>query len=316
MPSTATTTDAARRRAALAGPIRGRERLIVAPGVYDGFTTMVAVRHDFPALYIGGYCAAASRWGLPDAGLVGLSEMLDTIDVVARVADRPVIADADTGYGGLLNVRHTVREYEARGVAAIQIEDQEMPKKCGHTRGKRVVPASEMAAKVEVAVAARRHDDTLIIARTDARATDGLDAAIERCRLYHRAGADVCFVDAPESVDELRRIAAGVDAPLMVNMVPPQPGFLGLDAAVDELREIGFSLAIYPGALASPALAAMHASLRELATTGRQPAPAPVTAAPSEGGSSHDLTGFAEVWALEAAWNARYADPAWVERLP
>lgn len=295
----------------LAAAVRGRQELVLAPGVYDGFSTMVAVRHQFPALYIGGYCAAASRWGLPDAGLVGLAEMLDTIEVVARLADRPIIADADTGYGGLLNAHHTVREYESRGVQAIQIEDQEIPKKCGHTPGKRVVSAHEMAAKVEVAVAARRNDDTLIIARTDARATHGLDEAIARCRLYRRAGADVCFVDAPESVAELVAIADAVDAPLMVNMVPRQTGFFGLDASSDDLRRLGYSIAIHPGALASPALAAMHASLRELAATGRQP----TLAAAGEDATSHDLTGFGAVWALESAWSERYAQPTWVERL-
>lgn len=294
----------------LAEAVRSRQETIAAPGVFDGFSTMVALRHDVPALYIGGYCAAASRWGLPDAGIAALAEMLDTIDVVVGLSDRPVIADADTGYGGLLNVHHTVREYEAHGIAAIQIEDQEMPKRCGHVGGKSVVAAHDMAAKVEVALAARRSDDTLIIARTDARATHGLDEAIDRCHLYRRAGADVCFVDAPESIDEVRRIASEIDAPLMVNMVPRQRGFFGLDASIDDLRQLGCSIAIFPGVLANPAVAAMHASLEELTRTGRQGTPAG-----GVGVTSHELTGFDEVHRLEKVWAERYPDADWIERL-
>ncbi|MBV8186561.1 MAG: isocitrate lyase/PEP mutase family protein, partial [Alphaproteobacteria bacterium] len=164
---------------------------ILAPGIYDGISARVADRMEFPALYMTGYGATASMLGLPDAGLATYSDMVGRAEMICSVVSTPLIADADTGYGGLLNVQRTVRGYEAAGVAAIQIEDQEMPKKCGHTPGRRVVPAEEMAVKIKVACDARRHPETLIVARTDARTAHGLDEALRRAHLYELAGADI-----------------------------------------------------------------------------------------------------------------------------
>lgn len=274
--------------------------LVVAPGVFDGFSAMLAQRSNFAAVYLGGYAVSGSRYGLPDAGLVGLREMLDAIAVVRRVCDKPMIADADTGYGGLLNVQHTVREYEALGVSAIQLEDQEMPKRCGHTQGKRVIGANEMAAKIDVAIETRRSDDCLIIARTDSRAALGLDEAIRRGRLYRSAGADVVFVEAPESFDEIARVAAEIEGPLLINVVPR--GFRTPETDVAELRRLGFNLAIYPGLLAVAGMGAMDAALERLLARGD---------VDPDGGppfSPHELVGFPDVWADEARWQQRYGD--------
>lgn len=275
--------------------------VVAAPGVYDGFSALVARELAPPAVYLSGYLVAASRHGLPDAGLIGLAEMLDAIRLVRRVCPLPLIADADTGYGGLLNVQHTVREYERAGVAAIQLEDQEMPKKCGHTRGKRVVPATEMAAKVSVAAEARTSDDLLIIARTDALATHGLDEALERIARYAEAGADVVFVDALTSPEELAAVGAAGGAPKMVNVTPPTPEFVTPPASLDELGTLGFSIAIYPGMLAWPALGAYEHALRGFAADGRQVIPAP-----SASFDVHELVGFEAVWEDERRWQERF----------
>jgi 2,3-dimethylmalate lyase len=275
-----------------------------APGVYDGFSTMVAERSDAPALYVGGYCVAASRYGLPDAGLLGLTDMIDALRTIMPLATRPVIADADTGFGGLLNVQRTVRRYEAEGVAAIHLEDQEMPKKCGHTRGKRVVPADDMCAKVAVAVESRRSTDTLIIARTDSVATHGLDEAIHRCLRFREAGADVVFVDAPPTDDDVRRIAAEVPGPKMLNMTPRTEGFHGLSFTYPEAAALGFNIVIYGGMLASPASAAMYRAIDDFHTNDLN---APLTI---ERVNAHELVGFPQVWEDESSWSARFGASA------
>ena len=184
-----------------------RERLdagefIVAPGVYDLISARLADRYDFAALYMTGYGVTASNLGLPDAGLASYTQMLDRVATIAAGVAKPLIADADTGYGGLLNVDHTVRGYEQAGAAAIQIEDQVFPKKCGHPPGREVIACEDMVKKIEVAVAARASRDLLIVARTDARAVNGLDDAISRGRAYADAGADLIFIEAPRSIDE------------------------------------------------------------------------------------------------------------------
>lgn len=274
-------------------------KMIVAPGVFDGFSAMVADRTGFDALYMTGYGVSASRYGYPDVGLVTLTQMVDALRVIRSVTDQPIIADADTGYGGLLNVRHTVREYEAAGANAIQIEDQDFPKKCGHTLGRRVIATADMVAKVQVAVEARRSDDTLIIARTDARTEHGLDEAIDRACAYRAAGADILFVESPESVEELEQIGREVDAPLLANMVGRGGRTPELPAA--RLRDIGFNVAIYPGAGFGAAAAAMetaYAHLKEHGATD-ETTPTPIT-------GTHKLVGFPEVWALEKDWDARF----------
>ena len=197
-----------RLRAALGG-----DRLIVAPGIFDMISARLADGMGFNALYATGFGTVASHLGLADVGLATYSDMVGRVGAFARMCRTPVIADADTGYGGLLNIRHTVAGYEAAGVTAIQIEDQETPKKCGHTPGRRVIPAPEMALKIEVAVATRKSPDFLVVARTDARTALGLDEAIARGKLYAKAGADVVFVESPETEDEMARIGGEIDAP-------------------------------------------------------------------------------------------------------
>src|ERR1700761_2130487 len=177
-------------------------RFVVAPGVFDMFSARVADRLPFEALYMTGYGVSGSYLGVADAGLVSYADMVGRARQIAEGISKPLIADADTGFGGLLNVRHTVRGYEAAGVQAIQMEDQGMPKKCGHTEGRQVVPLNDMLKKIEVALEARRSDDMLIIARTDSRTTLGLDEAIRRAKAFARAGADIVFVESPETADE------------------------------------------------------------------------------------------------------------------
>ena len=194
-----------RQRADLRTRLRAKE-LLVAPGVFDGISARIADQMGFEALYMTGYGTVASHLGLPDAGIATYSDMVGRVEVIADGTTTPLIADGDTGYGGLLNVQYTVRGYEAAGAVAIQLEDQEFPKKCGHMLGRRVVPIEDMVDKVKVAVASRESSDFLIIARTDARTTLGLDEALRRAEAYAKAGADILFVESPESVEEMRTI--------------------------------------------------------------------------------------------------------------
>ena len=186
---------------------------ITAPGVFDMISTIVADRMGFPALYVTGYGVSASHLGLPDAGIMTYTDMETRVRRIAESSSTPVIADADTGYGGLLNVHHTVRGYEAAGVCAIQIEDQEYPKKCGHTPGRRVVPLEDMVSKIKVANDSRSSEDFLIIARTDSRTSLGLDEALRRGEAFERAGADVIFIEAPETVEEMQMINDRIGKP-------------------------------------------------------------------------------------------------------
>ncbi|HET6873168.1 MAG TPA: isocitrate lyase/PEP mutase family protein, partial [Acidimicrobiales bacterium] len=193
---------------------------VVAPGAYDALSARLIEDAGFPAVYMTGFGTAASLLGRPDIGLVSSSEMIDHARRIAGCVAVPVIADADTGYGNPINVLRTVREYERAGVAGIHLEDQVMPKRCGHLTGKVLVPVEEMTAKIRAAVAARSDPDFVLIARTDARAVEGLDAAIRRASSYLEAGADVLFVEAPESEDEVETIArtfAGAGVPLLFN---------------------------------------------------------------------------------------------------
>ncbi|MCA0921639.1 isocitrate lyase/PEP mutase family protein [Pseudooceanicola nanhaiensis] len=265
---------------------------ILAPGIYDLISALFADRGDFPALYVTGYGTVASHLGLPDAGLATYSEMLGRIAQMVKRTTKPVIADADTGYGGLLNVRHTVQGYEDAGVTAIQIEDQEFPKKCGHTLGRRVIAAEDMARKIAVAVDSRRSEDFLIIARTDARTTLGLDEAIRRGKLYAEAGADIVFVESPESVEEMTRIASEIDRPLVANMV--QGGRTPMLSA-EELAAIGYRMAIHPAAGFLATGAALSAAYADLAAHG-----AMTDAVPLHPFSDFNtLVGFEDVWAFE-----------------
>ena len=277
--------------------IRSR-KFIVAPGVFDGISARIADQMGFDALYMTGYGTTASHLGLPDAGLATYTDMVGRARVIAGLSGTPLIADADTGYGGLLNVRHTVRGYEEAGVAAIQIEDQEMPKKCGHTPGRRVIPIEEMVLKVQVAVESRRSDATLIIARTDARTTLGLDEALRRAKAYRQAGADIIFVESPESEAELERIGGEIDAPLLANMVS---GGKTPVVPAETLAAWGFAIAIYPGIGFGAAAAAMQQAYTHLLAHGSTIG-ANTPSLKLEGGM-HALMGFPDVWDFEARWS-------------
>ena len=284
------------RRAALARRIRARN-LTIAPGVFDMISAKVADRAGFDALYMTGYGIAASHMGLPDAGLVSYSDMLGRAARICEAVRTPLIADADTGFGGLLNVHHTVRGYEAAGVAAIQIEDQEFPKKCGHGPGRRVVPLDDMLRKVEVAVEARDSDDFLIIARTDSRSSLGLDEAIRRGQGFAKAGADVVFIEAPESEDEFERIGREIDAPLLANMV--EGGFSPVLPA-ETLARLGFAIAIFPGTGFLATAKTLEHVYGHLKTNGSSVALETDSFSINE---MHELMGFGDVWEFERRWS-------------
>jgi 2-methylisocitrate lyase-like PEP mutase family enzyme len=217
--------------------------IVVAPGAYDGLTARLVERAGFPAVYATGAGISYSALGQPDLGLVSFGELLERVAEVARAVSIPVIADADTGYGGPLNVIRTVQAYERAGASAVQIEDQAFPKRCGHLARKSLIPAEEMAAKIEAACWARTDPDTLIVARTDARQEEGLEAALERARRYAQAGADVCFVEAPGSREELAQIPGALPVPCLANMV--EGGRTPLTPAA-ELERWGYRLVIFP----------------------------------------------------------------------
>jgi 2-methylisocitrate lyase-like PEP mutase family enzyme len=225
-----------------------REPVVVAPGVYDALTAALATGAGFEALYVSGAAIAYTRLGRPDIGLVSMSEVAETVALIRDRTPAALVVDADTGYGNAINVQRTVRLLERAGASAIQLEDQSFPKRCGHLRDKSLVPAAEMAGKVKAAVDARASQATLIVARTDAVAVEGLDAAIARASLYAGAGADVLFVEAPQSRDQLAAVtsALGRLRPLLANMV--EGGDTPLFSA-DELGALGFRLVIFPGGI-------------------------------------------------------------------
>lgn len=275
-----------------------RREFIVIPGLQDMIAATMAAKVGFDIVYGSGFWLTASSLGLPDAGIATYTQMLDRMATLVRSSGgAAVIADADTGYGGLLNVHHTVRGYEAAGVTAIQLEDQEFPKKCGHTPFKRCVPVQDMVDKIRVAAEAREDKKNfLIIARTDARAELGVDEALRRLEAYARAGADILFFEAPQSEDEMRRACEAFELPMMANMSDGgKTPMLGAQA----LQEIGFSLAIYPSMTSLVAAAAMERALRHLKASGGSVAP---------GDDLFDFDefcrriGFEEVWDFEKRW--------------
>jgi 2-methylisocitrate lyase-like PEP mutase family enzyme len=220
--------------------------LIVAPGAFDALSARLIEQAGFDVVYMTGSGAANSLLGQPDVGLTTMTEMANQAARICAAMDLPVVADADTGYGGPLNVRRTVQEYERAGVAGLHLEDQTFPKRCGHFEGKTVVPLEEGVARIRAALAARRDPDLVIIARTDAAAVEGLDAAIHRARAYEDAGADMLFVEAPHGVDELRTIGRSFRVPLIANMV--EGGATPILPAA-ELEAMGFKLVLHAGAL-------------------------------------------------------------------
>ena len=218
-------------------------RILVAMGVHDGLTARIAERAGFEAFYHGGYAVAAHQFGLPDIGMIALHEMVESLGRVTGVSTVPVITDADTGYGEIAGVRRSVQELERAGAAAIQIEDQVFPKRCGHMDGKEVIPREEMVLKVRAAVEARSNPELLIVARTDALQPNDLDDAIDRCNAYSDAGADVVFVDAPGSEEELAEVAERVDGLSLANM--SETGRTPVMSA-SELERMGYGIVIFP----------------------------------------------------------------------
>jgi 2,3-dimethylmalate lyase len=258
------------RRGVLRQLIERRQGLVV-PGAFDALSARLVEQAGFPAVYMTGFGVSASRLGLPDLGFAGLAEMVDQARNLAGAVSIPLIADADTGYGSTLQVRRTVQQYEAAGVAALHIEDQLAPKRCGHLGGKQVVPVDEFAARIRAAVAARTDPDFLVIARTDAIAVTGFDDAIGRAEAATRAGADVLFVEAPTSEAEIEALPRRLDRPLLFNYAPsgrsPLPPF-------SRLRALGYAVTIVPVDLLFAATRAMQRrldELRDLDVTSRDP---------------------------------------------
>lgn len=271
-------------------------RFVVAPGIFDMISARIAGGMGFDCLYATGFGTVASHLGVADAGIATYTDMVGRVGQMARGVATPVIADADTGYGGLLNVRHTVMGYEAAGVSGIQLEDQEMPKKCGHTPGRRVIPAEEMALKIRVAAEARRDPAFLIVARTDARTTLGLEEAIRRGHLFAEAGADIVFIESPESEAEMAAIGrAGIGRPLLANMV--EGGRTPILPAA-RLQALGYAIAIYPAIGFLAAAAALERAYGHLRQHGDS------TALGESYGFRRmtELMGFPEVWDFEQRW--------------
>ncbi|MDB5882182.1 MAG: carboxyvinyl-carboxyphosphonate phosphorylmutase [Ramlibacter sp.] len=272
--------------------------LVVAPGVYDMVSLRLADSFGFEALYMTGFGTVASHLGLPDAGIATYTDMVSRVKAMAGMARTPLVADGDTGYGGLLNVSHTVRGYEAAGATAIQLEDQEFPKKCGHTPGRRVIAMADMVRKIKVACDSRDSRDFLIIARTDARTTLGLDEALRRAEAYEKAGADILFVESPESVEEMRTIGRSTGLPLVANMVE---GGRTPVLSQAELEAVGYKIAIFPVTAllaATEAMRNVYASLKQHGSSTALPVPLM---------PFQDLTklmGFEAVWAFDK----RYAE--------
>lgn len=283
----------------MANPIL-REKLasgkfFVVPGIQDMITAVIANKVGFDLVYGTGYWLTASAWGLPDAGIATYTEMKNRMETLARTSNAAVIADGDTGYGGLLNVHHTVMGYEAAGVTAIQLEDQEFPKKCGHTPYRRVIPVEDMVEKIKVAADTREDKENfLIIARTDARQSEGFDGAMRRIEAYEKAGADILFPEALESEEEMTKACSLFGKPMMANMAnggsTPVPH-------TSVLEQIGYAFAIYPSLTSLVAASAMEKALIDLKEQG---------IGDPEGIFNFkefcSLIGFDDVWAFEQKW--------------
>lgn len=220
--------------------------ILLAPGIYDALSGLIAEQAGARAVYLSGASIAYTRFGRSDVGLVSASEVHDTLAAVTDRIQIPVIVDADTGFGNALNVQRTTRNFERAGAAAIQIEDQSFPKRCGHLDGKTLISKDEMVGKIKAAIDARKETNTLIIARTDARGVEGLSEAIDRAQEYQEAGADILFIEAPHSIDEMKLIrkSFGEDIPLLANMVE---GGKTPIKTVNDLKSLGFNIVIFPG---------------------------------------------------------------------
>ena len=241
-----------------------KRELVVAPGAYSALTAKLVEAAGFRCIYMSGYCTAASTTGLPDLGLLTMTEMLNNVRALANAVSIPLIADGDTGYGNALNVVRTVREYEKAGAAALHIEDQVWPKRCGHMKNKHVIPKEEMVNKVRAAVDCRTTKDFMIIARTDAIAVEGLQAAIDRLAAYAGAGADVVFADGQHTMEHIREVPKQLTGiPCLINLGPLTPPL-----SVSELQDLGYAIAIYPSICIGPAVLAIQDALARFKETG------------------------------------------------
>ncbi len=257
--------------------------LVMAPGVADALNARLVAREGFKAIYMTGTGTTASRLGMPDIGLLTMTEMVDNAGRIVDASGLPVIADADTGYGGPINVQRTIRAYERAGVAGVHIEDQQWPKRCGHLEGKTLIPAAEMAAKVRAATDAREDKDFVVIARTDALSVEGFEQALDRGRLYEEAGADMIFIEAPNSPDQLAAVPKSFKVPTLFNMSSSgKTPFL----STQEIQKLGFKVVIYPNFMLLAAVTAAQGVLRELKKTG------------SIAGLANKITTFTELFDL------------------
>jgi 2-methylisocitrate lyase-like PEP mutase family enzyme len=285
-------TPAQRLREVLVAP-----GLEVMPGCFDALSAKLVADAGFKVTFMSGFAVSAARLGLPDTGLISFAEMLDSLrNCVSGAARIPLIGDGDTGYGNALNVQRTVAEYARAGAAAVMIEDQVSPKKCGHTRGKQVIAREEARMKIRAAVDARRDADILILARTDARAVHGFDEALDRCRDFEKEGADIIFLEAPENELEMRRFCEAMRKPCMANMVP---GGKTPILPPQELQNIGYKLALYPVMLMSVAIAAMQAALAALRPESKKAFPPSVLFAELQ-----QVVGFPDYWERETRYKA------------
>ncbi len=267
---------------------------IVAPGVFDMISAVITEKLGFEAIYIGGYGISASHLGAPDVGIMTFTDIYNRVRMISEGSTKPIIVDADTGYGGLINLRHAVRSFEKLGVAAIQIEDQEFPKRCGHSQGVKVITIDEMVKRIGVACESRKKDDMLIIARTDCRTELGLNEAIRRAKAYSSAGADLIFIESPKSINEMEMIIESIEKPLVFKMVPD--GELS-DLDTKTLSLMGFSLIIYPSLGFLSAANAMNCAYNELKNIGRvknQPM--------QEFNDFSQMIGFDEIYSFEGRW--------------
>ncbi len=270
----------------------------IMPGCFDALSAKLVAAAGFKVAFMSGFAVSAARLGLPDAGLISFAEMLDSLrNCCSGAGAISVIGDGDTGYGNALNVQRTVIEYARAGAAAVMIEDQVSPKKCGHTRGKDVISREEARMKIRAAVDARASADILIMARTDARAVHGFDAALERCRDFEAEGADIVFLEAPESEDEMRQFCRTVQKPCLANMVP---GGKTPILPPEQLQAIGYKLALYPVTLLSAAIAAMQATLAALRPDANAALPPGIPFAELQ-----RVVGFPDYWEREARYQAR-----------
>ena len=285
-------TAADRLRSLLAQPV-----CHVMPGCFDALSAALVARAGYAVTFMSGFSVSAARLGMPDTGLISFGEMLDTLrGVTAAAGEVPVIADGDTGYGNALNAQRTVREYARAGAACVMIEDQVSPKRCGHTRGKQVVSRAEARMRIRAAVDARKTADILIMARTDARAIHGFDDALARCHDFVEEGADIIFLEAPESVEEMRRFCAEIPRPTMANMIDGGKTPIIPPA---ELQAIGYRLAAYPLVLLSASIAAMNQALAALAPNSTAARPPELTFEALQA-----AVGFPSYWEAEQRYRA------------